>query len=38
MDGDTRITLIRDGVVEVLPRDHRSKMSADVTYLNRAMG
>ena len=36
--GDTRITLIRDGVVEVLTRDHNSKMSADVTYLNRAMG
>ena len=36
--GDTRLTLIRDGVVEVLTRDHHTKMSADVIYLNRAMG
>ena len=36
--GDTRITMIRDGAVEVLTRDHNSRMSADVTYLNRAMG
>lgn len=36
--GDTRIARIRRGDVEDLTRDHNSKISSKVTYLNRAMG
>ncbi len=36
--GDTRISRIRDGRVEVVTRDHSSKIATDTVYLNRAMG
>ncbi len=36
--GDTRIYRLRDGELEQLTTDHRIEMSADKTYLSRAMG
>ncbi len=36
--GDTRIYRWRDNELEQLTRDHRTRVSADKTYLSRAMG
>lgn len=36
--GDSRIYLLRQGVLEQLSRDHRLWVSNDKSYLNRAMG
>ncbi|MBT4488944.1 MAG: bifunctional protein-serine/threonine kinase/phosphatase [Rhodospirillaceae bacterium] len=36
--GDTRISLIRDGTLEPLTRDHRVRASRSRDYLSRAMG
>ncbi|GAA5494758.1 serine/threonine-protein kinase PknD [Rubritalea halochordaticola] len=36
--GDTRVYRMRDGVMEQLTRDHRSVVSRQTSYLNRAMG
>lgn len=36
--GDTRISLIRDGALEPLTRDHRVRVSRQQAYLSRALG
>lgn len=36
--GDSRIYRLRKGNLELLTRDHRVQVSADKSYLNRAMG
>jgi serine/threonine protein phosphatase PrpC len=36
--GDTRISLIRNGIFEPLTRDHRVRVSRDQEYLSRALG
>jgi len=36
--GDTRVYWVRDHQIELLTRDHAARISADQTYLTRAMG
>lgn len=36
--GDTRVYRLRQGVVELLTRDHTQKIDKDTTYLSRALG
>ncbi len=36
--GDTRISLLRDGTLEPLTRDHRLRVSRNQEYLSRALG
>lgn len=36
--GDSRISLLRDGTIEPLTRDHRIRVSREEEYLSRALG
>ncbi len=36
--GDSRISILRDGTIEPLTRDHRVRVSPDQEYLSRAVG
>lgn len=36
--GDTRISVLRDGTIEPLTRDHRVRVSREQEYLSRAVG
>ncbi|HBZ98197.1 MAG TPA: protein kinase, partial [Pseudomonas sp.] len=36
--GDARIHRLRDGVLEQLSEDHRVRVSAETSYLGRALG